>query len=169
MKLKIYLPELVFYRENAKKRPDFVVLENSTLSTFTSDKYIEDSEVIDGYDELLIIELKRGGSEIGLKEKFQTLEYAQEFVDRGYVSPTTKITCYLLGSTVDSKQSNANTDGNIIVKPKQYDLLIKTAKNRTFNLINKIKSVKGITDIGDAEINEVLRGDESQNTLARGY
>ena len=110
--------------------------------------------------------MKRGGSKIGLKEKFQILEYAQEFIDKGYVSSKTKITCYLLGSTVDSKQTNTNIDGNIQVKPRQYDLLIRTAKNRTFNLINKIKYIKGITDIGDSEINEVLKEEESQNMFA---
>ena len=28
-----------YHSENAKKRPDFVVLENSTISSFTSDYY----------------------------------------------------------------------------------------------------------------------------------
>lgn len=39
-------------------------------------------------------------------------------------------------------------------------------KNGTFDLIDKIKEVKGITDLGDGEINEVLKEDEIQTTLS---
>ncbi|MDO5830861.1 MAG: hypothetical protein Q4P19_07255 [Methanobrevibacter smithii] len=35
-----------------------------------------------------------------------------------------------------------------------------------FDLIDKIKEVKGITDLGDGEINEVLKEDEIQTTLS---
>lgn len=153
-----------YHSENAKKRPDFVVLENSTLSTFTSDNYVADSEVIDGYDELLIIELKRGGSEIGYDEKQQAFRYAKEIKNSGNIK-SSKITGYVLGTTINLNESEMFSEGNISIYPKQYDVIIRTAKNRTFNLIDKIKSVKGISDIGDNEINEVLKGDVSQKTL----
>ena len=53
---------------------------------------------------------------------------------------------------------------NIEINPQEYDLIIKTAKNRTFNLINRIKkNVKGLTDIGDKEIETVLN--ETQKTF----
>ena len=42
---------------------------------------------------------------------------------------------------------------------KQYQIIVKTAKYRTFDLIDKIKKVKGIIDLGDGEINEVLKED----------
>lgn len=35
-----------------------------------------------------------------------------------------------------------------------------------FDLIDKIKEVKGITDLVDGEINEVLKEDEIQTTLS---
>lgn len=151
--------------ENSKKRPDFVVLEDSTLSTYTSDKYVEDSEVIDGYDELLIIELKKGDSEIGYDEKQQIFRYAKEILNYGHVGENTKITGYVLGTKVNSHETNTFIEGNIKIYPRQYNSIIKTAENRTFNLIKKIRSVKGITDLDDKEINEVLKEDESQKLI----
>ena len=150
--------------ENAKKRPDFVVLEDSTISTYVSDYYIGDSEVIDGYDEILIIELKRGGSKIKSKEKYQALDYAKEI--RRKVPNVKKITAYVLGTSIDENEIDPIEEGNITINPKQYRLIVETAKRRTLNLIDKIQNVKGITDLGDGEIKEVLKEDEIQTTLS---
>ena len=151
--------------ENAKKRPDFVVLENSTVNAYSSDFYVDDSEVIDGFDEVLIIELKKGGSVIGSTEKFQAFSYAKEIVKKGHAGENTNITGYVLGSRVDSFEHKPLTEDNIKIYAKSYELIIRTAKNRTFNLINKIKNVKGLTDVGDEEIDEVLREDNVQKKL----
>lgn len=158
-----------YHSENAKKRPDFVVLEESTFSAFSSDNYVDDSEVIDGYDEILLIELKRGGSEIGTDERDQAKKYAKIIRKNGVFSSKTKIAVYVLGSRVNPDETETLVDGNITVRARQYDLIIKTAKNRTFNLIDKIKSVKGISNIGDSEINEVLKEDGSQNIPDDSY
>ena len=124
---------------------------------------IDDSEVVGSYEELLIIELKKGGgSTIGGIDKYQTLNYANEIRKHGHIDNKTKINTYVLGSKIDSFEINTFIDGNIKIIPKQYDLIIKIAKNRTFNLINKIKNVKGLTDIGDDEINEILKEDTLQ-------
>ena len=153
-----------YHSENSKKRPDFVVLENSTIGTFTSEYYENDSEVIDGYEEILIIELKREGIKITSKEIYQLMDYAKE-IKSGYSSKNTKIIGYVLGTAIDPRETDTYKVGNIEIKAKQYDFIIKTAKNRTFNLLNKIKSVKGITDIGDEEINQVLKEDVFQKTF----
>ena len=62
-----------YVSENSKKRPDFVVLDNSTVGIFSSYSYKEDSNVIGGYDEILIIELKKGTSSIGDNEMTQAV------------------------------------------------------------------------------------------------
>ena len=151
--------------ENSKKRPDFVVLDNSSLGTFSSDSYKEDSNIIDGYDEILIIELKRGGSNIGDNEMTQAVKYAKEIKKHGGVNSKTKIIGYVLGHTISPDEQEPRKQGNITIYAKQYSLIVKTAKNRTFDLIDKIKEVKGITDLGDDEINEVLKEDEIQQTI----
>lgn len=151
--------------ENSKKRPDFVVLYNSTLGTFASYSYKEDSNVIEGYDEILIIELKKGGYNIGNDEMNQAVDYAKEIRKHGNVTSNTKIIAYVLGHSVSPDEQEPREQGNITVYAKQYQLIVKTAKDRTFDLIDKIKEVKGITDIGDEEINEVLKED-IQTTLS---
>ena len=143
--------------ENSKKRPDFVVSDNSTVGTFASYSYKEDSDVIEGFDEIIIIELKKGAGMIGTKEMDQAVGYAREIKKHGHVTSNTKIICYVLGHTVSIDEQEPRVQGNITVYAKQYHLIIETAKNRTFDLINKIKNVKGISDIGDSEINEVLK------------
>lgn len=152
--------------ENSRKRPDFVVLDNSTLGIFSSYSYKEDSNVIEGYDEILIIELKKGGHNIGNKEMNQAVDYAKEIKKHGNVTSNTKIIGYVLGHTVSPDEQEPREQGNITVYAKQYQLIVKTAKDRTFDLIDKIKEVKGITDLGDGEIKEVLKEDEVQTTLS---
>lgn len=151
--------------ENSKRRPDFVVLDNSSLGTFSSDSYKEDSNVIDGYDEILIIELKKGGSTIGDKEMTQAVNYAKEIKKHGSVTSSTKIIGYVLGHTISPDEQEPRKQGNITIYAKQYQLIVKTAKNRTFDLIDKIKEVKGITDLGDVEINKILKEDDIQTTF----
>ena len=135
------------------------------MGTFASYSYKEDSNVIEGYDEILIIELKKGFSNIGSDEMDQAVKYAKEIKKQGNVTSNTKIICYVLGHTVSPDEQEPRIQGNISVYGKQYQLIVKTAKDRTFDLINKIKNVKGITDMGDNEINEVSKEDE-QSTLS---
>ena len=52
----------------------------------------------------------------------------------------------------------------IIERGDAEQLIIDDENN--FDLIDKIKEVKGITDLGDGEINEVLKEDEIQTTLS---
>ena len=55
---------------------------------------------------------------------------------------TWNITAYVLGSKVDLfEKKNPIMKENIEINPREYDLIIKTAKNRTFNLINRIKKM----------------------------
>ena len=150
-----------FLNYPSEKKLNFVVLDNSTIGTFSSYSYKEDSNVIDGFDEILIIELKKGGSNIGSNEMDQAVKYAKEIKKHGNVTGNTKIIAYVLGHTISPDEQEPRIQGNISIYAKQYQLIIKTAKDRTFDLINKIKDVKGITDIGDGEINEIL----NQNTL----
>lgn len=152
--------------ENSKRRPDLVVLEDgSVLSLFSSNEYEETSGVVKGYRKILIIELKKGNSVISFDEKIQAKRYAKEIEKHGKLSPNTEIVCYVLGSKLDPFDDDIDTSGKRIkIIPKTYDILLETAKNRTFNLINEIRDVKGITDIGDPEINEILKR-ESEDLL----
>ena len=82
------------------------------------------------------------------------------------LTANTKIIGYVLGHTISPDEQEPRKQGNITIYAKQYQLIVKTAKDRTFDLIDKIKAVKGITDLGDGEITEVLKEDEIQTTFS---
>lgn len=142
---------------NQEFEEDFSNLKYQEISAFRSNHYSDDSEVIDGFDELLVIQLKHTDSKITSKDKYQALEYAKEIIKKGDNSENTAINVYVLGTAIDYIEKNPLKEGNIKIIAKQYDLLIKTAKNRTLNLVDKIRDANSITEIGDSDIREILK------------
>jgi hypothetical protein len=151
--------------EGDKKRPDLVTTSNGDIFSITgSDKTIKEKMV--GYETLLVVELKRGDSTIGDDEINQAKFYAKKIRAHGKIRKGVKIDCYVLGSKIDSESEEEETVGNTIaLYPRTYDTIIREAKNRTLGLMDKIKEVKGITDIGDPEINKVMKEDYATPSL----
>ncbi len=140
-----------------KKRPDFVVLPDSSLGIYSSDRYDEDGEVC-GIKKVLIVELKRGGSKIVKKHLIQATDYADEIIKCGKIDAETKIICYVLGSKVEYRDP-FNT-GRINAIPRAYSTILRQAHARTFNLMKKIEDYKNISEIDDNEIREILAQSE---------
>ncbi len=152
--------------EGSRKRPDIVATpEGEIWSIYGSDK-LKNSKVI-GYRKILIIELKKGASTISYDEMSQATNYVKKIKAHGKIQNDTEIECYVLGSKVDNENDEEQTVGKTaVIYPFTYDTIIRNAKTRTLDLKDKIKNVKGITDIGDPEINEVLSEDLAQDTFA---
>jgi hypothetical protein len=143
--------------KSPSKRPDFVALPESSIAIYSADDY-ENGEV-SGIRKILIIELKRGGSFIGIDEKRQAQDYAIEIRNSGRISPKTEIVCFVLGANIKKGAGEESTEGDYIrVIPRTYNIVLRQANARTFNLIQKIKQAKDIQDSDDAdpEIKEVL-------------
>ncbi|MDR0911067.1 MAG: ATP-binding protein [Methanobrevibacter sp.] len=143
--------------EGDKKRPDLVTTSNGDIFSITgSDKTVKGKVV--GYETILVIELKRGDSTIGDNEINQAKSYAKKIRAHGKILNGTNIDCYVLGSKLDSENEEEETVGNTItLYPRTYDTIIREAKNRTHRLMDKIKEIKGINNIGDPEIDEVMK------------
>lgn len=137
--IKKYFIERVL--DNPKRRPDFVILPDASIGAYSRDSYDVGHE-IDGIGSVVIVELKRGGFEIDDKEKDQAMYYAREIRKSGKVDKTTKITCYVLGSSVNKDAEEKNFDGNITVVPMRYQTVISKAKGRLFNLIEQLEKFK---------------------------
>ena len=138
---------------NPKKRPDFVVLPDKSMSVYSSDCYDSNGEV-NGIDRLLIIELKKGGFEIGVDETTQTRKYVKELIDGGHISKNTKIDAYVLGSKVNDDPIKSN---NVRIIPMQYSVVVRRAEKRLFNLRNKIKEIKNISEkTGDSSMDDIM-------------
>ena len=144
--------------QNPRNRPDFVVLADSSISAYSSNKYDCNGEV-SGIDKILIVELKKGGSKITLENKMQTVKYALEIRDAGKVAQDTKMICYVLGTNVDLNVNQPLTEGSIEVIPRPYSTILSQAHARTFNLMKKIQEYKQIdfVETEDPEIKDVLK------------
>jgi len=139
------------------RRPDFVILPDRSLSVYTADDY-EDGE-ISGIKKVLIIELKRGGSTIDVDGKRQAQDYAMQIRDSGKLPKTTKIVCFVLGASIDKKAEGDSMEGDqITVKPITYNVVLRKAHARTFNLMKKIRESKQIEEqeLIDEDIADVL-------------
>lgn len=122
-----------------RKRPDFVVLPNSSIGVYSADGFGADHEV-DEIGHVMIVELKRGGFEITGDEMDQAQHYARELRKAG-LSNNTNITCYVLGSSVANGTEDVDIGkGKTIVMAKSYSVVLRQAHNRTFRLKDKISS-----------------------------
>lgn len=140
---------------NPKKRPDFVVLPNSTIALYSRDAYDDRGEV-DGIDKMLIIELKRGGFEITRKERAQAQDYASEIRKSGKVRDRTSIIAFVLGANIASDATKEITEGNTVVYPKTYSTVIRQAHARTFHLLGKIKEATKDTQLFDPDVERII-------------
>jgi len=126
--------------ENPRLRPDFVVLPHSTIGIYAMDGY--DGGECSGVKKVLIVELKRGGFEIGRKEVGQALRYAEEIYFTS--GEGIQIVCFVLGSKL-ARSAIKKTSGDkdeITVYPKAYRDVLRQAHARTFGLLRKIRNMR---------------------------
>lgn len=136
----------------SRSRPDFVVLPDSSIGFYAANHY-ENSEV-SGVRKVLIVELKRGGFCITQKEVDQARDYAKELRTHGCTQATTDIEAYVLGASVESGL-DVLKQGQIVVNPWPYDIVLNRAHARTFNLQKRIEESRPEIK-QDEEITEVL-------------
>jgi Histidine kinase-, DNA gyrase B-, and HSP90-like ATPase len=145
--------------ECPSKRPDFVILTESSIGVYACDDFDEHHEV-NGFKSVVIVELKKGGFKITNEEKTQAANYARELRRSGRVSKNTKIICYVLGTYVDPLDEDISTDGETTIHPRTYNTVLRQAHARTFNLLRKIESVQEPELNPDKELEEVLGTDQ---------
>lgn len=147
-----------------RKRPDFVVLPDSSIGVYSSDAYDDKHEVC-GLSSVVIVELKRGGFEITTEEKDQTMKYAREIRKSGKVNKDTKITCYVLGAKIDPLADEESSEGKIVILPRRYNTVLGQAHARTFNLLKKIETTKNVK-VFDDDLYEVIYPEQEDLTQA---
>lgn len=146
-----------------RKRPDLVILpDESILRIFAQDQYDDNNGEVIGIEKVLIIELKKGSAQISQTEMIQALHYAKEISRSGKVSKSTRIQCFVLGTTISDDSQEAIIQGNIQVTPMPYSTILRKAHNRTLKLIDKIEAVTGKV-LFDEEINYVLSQSKEDN------
>jgi len=145
--------------EHPSKRPDFVVLTESSIGIYACDDFDEKHEV-SGFKSIVIVELKKGGFKITDEEKNQASKYAKELRKSGKVNKTTKIICYVLGTYIEPLDDEILTDGETVIYPRTYNTVLRQAHARTFNLLRKIELAQEPELEHDKELEEVLANDQ---------
>jgi hypothetical protein len=144
------------------RRPDFVVLPDSSIGAYCADAYDTGGE-INGIRKVAILELKKGGFCVTQKEADQARDYAKEIRKAGRVQPTTEIVAHVLGATLEDGLQSADYGGNTRIIPMVYQTVLRKAHQRTFNLQKRLRETHP-TVATDPEVEAVLRAD-SQPSL----
>lgn len=149
---------------NPRKRPDFIVLSNSTIALYSRDAYDERGEV-NGIDKLLIVELKRGGFEVSRKERAQAQDYASEIRKSGKVNDQTTIVGFVLGAQIASDATKEITEGNTTIYTKTYSTVMRQAHARTFHLLKKIQEATKDSQLFDPDVERIINQPEQIDLL----
>ena len=142
---------------NARKRPDLVVLEDATLSLVAT----ESIDAVSGLSRLgnvLLIELKKGRSEIGRAEMNQADGYVQDLLQCGHLEGPPFIKAFVVGHKVADRTETTRTVGagpKARIEATTFAQLTRTAGQRLFRLRERLKERYGDIE-GSKLLSEVL-------------
>jgi hypothetical protein len=147
-----------------QKRPDFVVIPHeSALSVFAREDVLNPGEdKVKSFQTVVIIELKKPEIPISTEQIDQAKNYARTI--KKHVPPTTRINCYVLGTSIDPSWVGSIQETNIHIFPTEYALVLAQAKRRLFKLRDKITS---FDEVGSylGELTNPLSFDDMQTEL----
>lgn len=128
---------------NHRKRPDIVVAGDSTFSITGTVTY--DSEnAISAVNKILIIELKKGGSNLSREERNQAVGYVEDFMGCGAFINNPYISAFVVGETFSEKispvQAIKNENGVEMGKVKicLFSQIVDSAEKRLFGLRSRL-------------------------------
>lgn len=128
---------------NNKKRPDIVVMGNSTFSINCINDFDTDTG-ISNIKKILIIELKRGGFKLGKDERNQAVGYVEDFMNCGTIIGNPYINAFLVGESFSEKiqpiqaVSNENKVEMGKVQICLFSQIVDSSEKRLFNLRDKL-------------------------------
>lgn len=124
---------------NMKKRPDLVILSDNTTISLTGVEDFIGNEGISSTRKILLIELKKGGSNISRNERQQTMNYVEDL--QKLYGNEIQIIAFVVGKKIDliTKDISVGTYGKVTAVT--YSQLVDTAERRMFGLRNKLCSM----------------------------
>ncbi|TKV70362.1 ATP-binding protein [Rhizobium sp. AU243] len=136
-------------QKGSLQRPDFVMLPDGSVGFYSRDSHDLGGEV-DGVARLVITEIKKPGVVIGGKEKNQPWRYVEELLEKGLLTDSATVTCFVLGSQIKSTEAGIDTkyDGRVTIIPMTYVTFVKRAEKRMLGLRDKLKDVPFLKDQG---------------------
>ncbi|WP_437917696.1 ATP-binding protein [Sphingobacterium sp. LRF_L2] len=128
---------------NHRKRPDIVVLNNSTASVTGIESFDNDSN-LSTLSKILIIELKRGGFNLTREERNQAQGYVEDFMGCGNIIGNPYIEAFVVGESFSEKIQPISTviNENKVemgkIRIATFGQLVDTAEKRLFGLRQKL-------------------------------
>jgi hypothetical protein len=128
---------------NHRKRPDIVVLSESTLSITGTDVFDNDSN-LSTINKVLIIELKRGGFKLTRKERDQATGYVEDLMNCGNLIGSPYIEAFVVGNSFQEKVqpiATVKNENNVEmgkIRISTFSQLVDTAEKRLFGLRQKL-------------------------------
>ncbi|MBW8323664.1 MAG: ATP-binding protein [Prolixibacteraceae bacterium] len=128
---------------NYKKRPDIVVLGNSTFSITSTVSYDNDNG-LSTLNKILIIELKRGGFKLGREERNQAVGYVEDFMNCGTIIGTPYINAFVVGESFSEniQPIQAIENKNKVEMGKVqiclFSQIVDSSERRLFNLRGRL-------------------------------
>lgn len=125
---------------NERKRPDIVVLpDRSTVQLVGIEHFDPQDPSVAQMQNILVIELKKGGFQLNRKEVNQADGYVQDIAGSGYVNGTPFITAWVVGESIAAGVGTTKTVGDEVrrygqVRATTYGSLVSTANLRLMRL-----------------------------------
>jgi hypothetical protein len=135
--------------QGSLRRPDYVLLPDGSVGFYSRDAHDLGHEV-DGVSRLVITEIKKPGVQIGSKEKQQLWQYVRELMEKGLVTDSTMVTCYVLGSHIDPTEAGDETknNGRVTIRAMTYSTFVKRAEKRLLGLRDKLRDAPFLKEQG---------------------
>lgn len=113
-------------------------------------------------DQVLIIELKRGGFTIDYKEVYQAESYVRQIYKSGILHKTAEITAFVVGAAIGDIDTERKVDSGAI-HIVTYGQLVETAGQKLFRLREQLE--KHYADIGSKSLVEKALEDHKQLSI----
>jgi len=127
--------------ENARVRPDLLFRPDSTLSAVCTED-VEPDSGISKLRTVLLIELKKGGAEIGRTELDQAAGYTEDLLNCGLLDGPPRVYAFVVGHSLSPKLNPVRKVGEPEVgriEAVTFNRLVRTANARLFNLRDRVE------------------------------
>lgn len=124
--------------ENPRRRPDIICLKQYSLKAVCTDRIDTAAGEIMKPDQILIVEVKRGGFEITSEEVAQVEHYVRQIRKSAILHSSATIDAYAVGAKLGDIDTEKKTNSGRI-HAVTYGHLVVTASQKLFNLRQRLQ------------------------------
>jgi len=125
---------------NERRRPDIIVLGDATLSAVATD-HIDEETGLATLKDVLVIEIKRGGSAISRDDVNQATGYVEDLLGSGLLESGTHVRAFVVGHQAAKMTERVRKIGDPergSVHVATYGQLVRTGERRLFSLRERL-------------------------------